>query len=172
MATGCTPPKKKSPPPEKPKPINVVSENGDATWFGAASTHPRQWHVAWRKAVVSASEGAPTLGKMADVKGEIFQPKETKTFRSDQAIVQGSNVLTLAGNVQVYSPSRRATLKCDKLVYNANQKVFDAQGNVSVKGKDIDIAGIPEAMADADFKEISSPDLFSAPKEGHGPKAH
>jgi len=159
IAAGCGGPKPVPPPPketEPPKPISVVSERGDATWYGNEAARPPIWHVEWQKANLSSVGDTPTVGKMSTVKGEIFQKKETKTFSADQAVAQASNVLTLTGNVLVFSPNLKATLKCDKLVYDANKKLFDAQGNVSLKGKNINIEGVPEAVATSDFDQVAS----------------
>lgn len=138
----------------------MVSFDGEATSFGEDPTGTPIWKVAWKRADVVMVDETPGFGKMFNVTGEIYHGGDTKTFKADRAVAQTSNVLTLSGNVQVHSSKSEATLRCDKLVYNAKDKVFDAQGNVSLKGKNIDIAGVPAAMADADFTKVASPDLF------------
>ena len=157
------PPKPKPVPEEKPVKKDIVSYNGEATWFDEGPSEAPVWKVEWKRADVVAVGETPGFGKMIGATGEIYHGDDIKSFKADRAIAQSSNVLTLTGNVTVHSPKSAATLTCDKLVYDANEKVFDAQGNVSLKGKNIDITGVPEAKADADFTQVASPDLFKRP---------
>ncbi len=163
LVAGCGPPKPKKPPApstDPPPKLGVFTDAGDSTMFTNDAKPVREWHVKWKKAQATAEGGAPMFGKMFDVRGEIFQAKDTKTFHADRAVATSSDVLTLTGGVQVYSPKSDATLDCDKLIYDGKKKTFHASGNVSLKSKTVRITGVPEAEADADFTQISSPDWF------------
>lgn len=162
-AAGCAPPKPKKPPATSTEPLpklGAFTDAGETTMFTDDAKPKPEWHVKWNKAQVTAEGGAPMFGKMFDVRGEIFQAKDTKTFHADRAVALSSNVLTLTGRVEVYSPKSDATLDCDKLIYDGKKKTFDASGNVSLKSKTVKITGVPEAMADSDFTQVSSPDMF------------
>jgi LPS export ABC transporter protein LptC len=103
---------------------------------------------------------------MTNVNGEIFQSKDTKSFKADAGKAnKETNRLSLSGNVFVESEKEGSTLECDKLVYDANEKVFEAKGNVTVTNKAMKITGVPAVVANSDFSEISSPDLYRGQNE-------
>lgn len=170
MAAGCT---KSAPPPpkpvEKPKtPRTVVTDNPEATAYtgDGADRHPI-WNIKGKTATASAVNDVPTLGEMQVVSGTIFQQKDTKDFKADKGLADNQKkILTLTGNVSVYSQKQGSHLTCDKLVYNAGKKIFDARGNVTVKSKTISINGVPAAIADENLDQIASPEMFQEKNAG------
>lgn len=119
------------------------------------------WHIRWKEAAFNIVDEIPTVGKMKGVDGEILQAKDVKTFKADEGQAdKKTDILTLTGNVSISSEKEGSHLICDKLVYDSNEKVFDATGNVSVTNKTVKITGLPAVMATSDFSEISSPELF------------
>ena len=170
MIAGCSPKTAPSPkPPEKPKtPVTVFSANGEASFFSEGENRRRLWHINWKNAEASSVGDSLTIGNMQQVNGEIFQTTDTKTFKADNGSVDKPNdLLTLTGNVIVDSQKQGSHLTCDKLVYNAKNKTFDARGNVSVKSKTVSVSGVPAAMADENLDEVASPDMFQEKNAVH-----
>jgi len=146
----------------------VESGAGNGTWFSKGTDRHPVWHVNWRTGELTVTGEVPEQATMKTVDGEILQDNEAKRFRADRAIAdKKSNILTLTGHVSIYSPKRGANLRCDKLVYSADEKLFRASGNVSFLSKNTTIVGIPAAFAASDFSQVASPDMY---KESHATK--
>lgn len=163
LLCGCRkpPPKVVSQPAPKPNTLTILTQPGEVTEYALSPQRHPVWHVKWQGAEVNTVNGAPQLGKLKGVSGELLQQGDPKSFRADEAIAdRQSNVLTLTGKVSVYSPRDKANLVCEKVVYLSKDQLLHATGNVTVKSPQYSISGVPEVMSKADFSVIASPDLF------------
>jgi lipopolysaccharide assembly outer membrane protein LptD (OstA) len=97
-----------------------------------------------------------------EVSGQVFRDgKLVSTFSADKANADpDSQVLILTGHVVVVSVEHNATLHCDRLRYEARQKVYKAEGNVLVKTESGAKGTLSEAWATTDLTKVATPDLF------------
>jgi hypothetical protein len=151
-------PKDLAPPPKR----FIVNEGGKLTRYSEGEHRRQLWHIEWQKAEAQVSGEIPTFGTMTGVRGEIYQNgKPPKVFRADTAIAdKQSDVLTLSGQVSVYSPDQKANLKCDKVVWDPHKEIVQATGNVTVGNDKYTLTGLPAIMARSDFSVIATPDMF------------
>ncbi len=105
------------------------------------------------------------MGTMTGVTGEIYRDEKlADTFRGDEAVANHSqNELTLSGHVELVSADKTATLRCDKVLYDATKKLFHAMGNVRFSGRVGSLGTFPELIATSDLKKAAVPELFGKP---------
>lgn len=104
-------------------------------------------------------------GQFDGVTGLLFKAdQEAATFESKYGEVdQTKSQLTLTGNVSVVGRNPEATMRCERLVYDANAKVIRALGNVRVTGKNGTLGPLSELLATPDLKTVATPDMFKQP---------
>ena len=99
---------------------------------------------------------------MKGVTGEIYNDKGVACkFKSDRGAANNlTKTLTLIDRVQVDSGDPKATLQCDRLIYDGNRKFLKAQGHVMATGTMRTVGTIDEVWATPDLKKIATPDMF------------
>lgn len=99
---------------------------------------------------------------MREVTGQIFKDNQPASrFTADYAEAdKASNTLTLEGNIMVYSDAEKATLRCKRLQYFAENDRIEASGPVTVSTPSYDIGPFEQVFARADLSMIATPDSF------------
>lgn len=120
------------------------------------------WSVQWESARIEYGGESQISGTMSRVSGEMYERGAVaSTFVADFAEAEKqSNRLTLSGNVVVTSKEYKSTIACDKLVWDGNNNLIRALGNVRFKSKQYTAEVFDELLASPKMNQIGTPDLF------------
>lgn len=160
----CSAPKPKpvenQKPPEEPKkaePISVATSEGSNDHF--STTNEKLWTVRWKGAEVKA-EGQVKVGKMRDVSGDVYERGEiASTFVADFAEADNREErLNLSGNVTLKNGA--STLKAQRVVWLSKQKLYRAEGNVTLESKDGFVGPMQSLLATAKLDKIGTSERF------------
>jgi len=156
----AAPPEKKQD-PELPKTIHAGS--GSSEQYSEGPKREKQWSVKWEEAQIDVTEQAK-LGRMQKVSGELFADGKPKgTYSADSGFAdKGKNLLVLKGKVRISSndPKLKATLLCDEVRYDADEKLVRARGNVRVESEQGNLSTLSELWATPDLTSFGTPDMF------------
>jgi hypothetical protein len=175
LLAGCGPApnagKKAENKPATPEIVQTVeSTSGSVQVLGPK--REKLWYIEWKNASVRVNEKGISFGSMEEVRGALFaEGGKDSTFSADSALgdkldqkdsdKDKRNVrLTLEGNVHLRSKDPDAEITCDRLVYDGEKKLIDAQGHVRVQGKVGTIGTLSQVLATFPLKRIATPGMF------------
>jgi hypothetical protein len=155
----------------QPKVHSLNLGEGSGEKLGGAGNQQRLWTVKWQSGIVDFYEtGKDFTGTLTTVTGTIFNDQGAAcTFAGDRSRVdKAKDVLILEGRVRLISVDPKMTLTCDKLRYEAGNKLVKAQGNVRIVGEGGTVSGLQEIWTTPELNLVATPDAFpsgGSPKE-------
>jgi hypothetical protein len=172
MAAGCgskppaTAPKKK---PDKKEEVKLPDQtlnlpNGNSTQYSKDAAREPQWYVEWERAKVEVAQAGAQNARMEGVSGFLYKEgSKVVSFKATGGLAnKAEDTLMLQGSVIVVSSDPKATLTCDRLIYDAKAKVIRALGHVNVVGQVGTIGTLSELWATRDLSVVATPDMFKA----------
>lgn len=150
---------KKSEPPDLQK---LNTGKGSATVRSTEGPREPMWTVRWESARIEYGGENRISGRMRNVSGEMYEKGAVaNTFVADAAEAEKqSNKLVLSGSVKVTSTDYKSTITCDKLVWDGNNNLIRALGNVRFKSRQYTAEVFDELLASPKMNQIGTPDLF------------
>lgn len=115
--------------------------------------------MRWKGAEVKA-DGQVKVGKMRDVSGDVYERGEiASTFVAEFAEADNREErLNLNGNVTL--KNGESTLKAQRVVWLSKQKLYRAEGNVTLESKDGFVGPMQSLLATAKLDKIGTSERF------------
>jgi hypothetical protein len=160
-----------SPPAEAPAPADPASQfinvgQGSGEQFGGRENRQRLWSVRWLSGRMEVFEEGSLAGTLSEVEGEIVREghKDTRFSARQARSEKGQDVLWLSGDVTVVSQEPQATLRCDRLEYDADTETLKAMGDVRIESE-LGTMSVPhELWATPDLRLAGTPEMFKQQK--------
>ena len=135
---------------------------GDLTAYSTNLPRRPVWKLLWKSARIQPGQKENSLGEVTEASGFIYPeaeapvPFSAASGSGDQAKGQ----LYLRENVTIFSPTLKATLRCDLVHYDASAKIVEAKGNVRVTSEDGTVTTNQELWATPDLSIVGTKDEF------------
>ena len=150
--------------PEGAPPIQDAINVGPGDLTAYSSEGPRRpvWKLRWNSARIKPGEKQNSLGEVSGANGFLYPendlpvPFSSASGSGDQAKGQ----LFLRENVTIFSPTLKATLRCDLVHYDASAKIVVAKGNVRISSEDGTVSTNQELWATPDLSLVGTKDDF------------
>lgn len=161
---GKSPNKTASKAPEKEEPAReLFTEAGDATRFSEEGERRKLWTVKWGTAYLRYGSEGQVGGTMDGVTGQLYKDdKVVSTYKAQKAIAdEVTGELTLQGEVEVFSPEQKSTLRSETLIWaSKGREIIKAKGRVRLESP-LYLAGeVPELWAEPDLSRVATPEVF------------
>jgi hypothetical protein len=100
---------------------------------------------------------------MEVVTGSLYkEDKVVSTYKAKKAVAdEVTGELTLEGDVEVYSPEQKSTLRSETLIWaSKGREVIKAKGRVRLESPLYVVGEVPELWADPDLSRVATPEVF------------
>jgi hypothetical protein len=171
LATGCksAADQKKEAPKDPASEVQEDSKrlytgSGEATVRDPDGERPIRYVLRWKETQLDYTlEKGPAGGKVTGASGEMYREgKLASRFTADSAVAdKANNLLTLQGNVVVNGMDPKARLKCQKIEWKIDEKLFKAFGKVTIKFKDGTIGPVDELWCLPDLERAGTPGFYA-----------
>lgn len=97
------------------------------------------------------------------VTGQLYKDdKLVSTYKAQKAIAdEVTGELTLQGQVEVYSPEEKSTLRSETLVWaSKGREIIKAKGRVRLESPLYLVGEVPELWAEPDLSRVATPEVF------------
>jgi len=149
---------------ERTPPIQDAINVGPGDLTAYSTTGPRRpvWKLQWKSARIKPGEKQNSVGEVSSASGFLYPendlpvPFSAANGSGDQARGQ----LFLRENVTIFSPTVKATLRCDLVHYDASAKIVVAKGNVRISSEDGTVSTNQELWATPDLTIVGTKDEF------------
>ena len=156
-------------PKEKEEPKRLYTGEGQSTVRGLEGTRPILYVIKWEKTQLDYTlKNGPSSGRLEDVSGDLYRDgKKVSHFTAKTGFAdQEKKQLRLEGSVRVVSQDPKATMSCDRMVWQTDELLAKAYGGVTINFK-VEQPGPAGTTVEADGGKIGPMDeLWCLPDLG------